>query len=329
MRRANNYGCITKLSGKRRRPYIVTKYDKKASLKPNKDGTYSEKRKILGYFATLKEAEMFLANYNTKDALPDDTEAFYNITFKEVYDIWAERHLHKLRENTQKWYNKTIKKLTPLHKMKVRELRLYHLQSFIDSLGMVDKGTFNQLKIVMNAVFEWALKNDIITKNYVQYLEADTKEVVSHKPLTHKEYEKLWRSSEDIAKLILIYCHTGVRPSEFIELKKENVYDNYFKIVNSKTKSGIRTVPIADKIKPFFNDFIGKYDYQTYLSEFKEILPNHTPHDTRATFVSFATEKGNDKVLIQKIVGHKAGDVTTDVYTTISLEPLLKVVNSI
>lgn len=52
--------------------------------------------------------------------------------------------------------------------------------------------------------------------------------------------------------LILIY--TGLRIGELLELEKENINleEQYFDVVKSKTESGIRRVPIADCILPFF-----------------------------------------------------------------------------
>ena len=54
--------------------------------------------------------------------------------------------------------------------------------------------------------------------------------------------------------MILILCYTGVRVSELLDLKKQNVNldEHYFTITKSKTQSGIRKVPIGTMIYPFF-----------------------------------------------------------------------------
>lgn len=334
MKKANNYGSITKLSGKRRRPYIVTITDKKASLKPNADGSYSVKRKVLGYFEKKADAEFFLTEYNHK-RLNVPSFNYSDLTFKKIWDIWAERELTDPNASRTKSYTAAFKKLTPLYNKRIRDIRLFDLQNIIDELGDMSKSSINNVKIVMGIVFEWAIKNDIIEKDYSQYVECKSKDVKSHQPLTHKEVDGLWAKNSNISRLILIYCYTGVRPSELLELSKSNIHINekYFEIVHAKTAAGIRTVPIADKIIPYFkwfvNELLGKYEYNDYIYYFKKEFPLHTPHDTRSTFISFATEAGNDKILIQKIVGHKSGDVTTDIYTKLELKPLLKVVNSI
>ena len=67
---------------------------------------------------------------------------------------------------------------------------------------------------------------------------------------------------------MLIY--TGVRISEMLDLKKENIYldEQYFEIIDSKTENGIRKVPISDYILPFFKNW-----YQS--SKIEYLL--HTP----------------------------------------------------
>lgn len=49
---------------------------------------------------------------------------------------------------------------------------------------------------------------------------------------------------------ILVLLYSGVRISEMLDLKKENVHLNeqYFDVICSKTENGIRKVPIADKV---------------------------------------------------------------------------------
>ena len=42
-----------------------------------------------------------------------------------------------------------------------------------------------------------------------------------------------------------------------IDLKKENVHleEQYFDVIDSKTENGIRKVPIADKLLPYYKDW--------------------------------------------------------------------------
>ena len=73
---------------------------------------------------------------------------------------------------------------------------------------------------------------------------------------------------------MLIY--SGVRISELLDLKKQNVHlsEQYFDVIDSKIQAGIRKVPIAAKTLPFSSHWMAQgeceyllctpNDHQTY-----------------------------------------------------------------
>jgi integrase len=66
-----------------------------------------------------------------------------------------------------------------------------------------------------------------------------------------------------------------------------------------------------------------------FIKLMKEIgRPEHHLHDTRHTFVTEG-RKYMDKLLLQKIVGHKPDDITDEVYTHISFSEILIAINQI
>lgn len=54
-------------------------------------------------------------------------------------------------------------------------------------------------------------------------------------------------------QIVLMLIYSGVRVSELLDLKRENVHidEHYFNVVESKTENGIRIVPIVDKTYSF------------------------------------------------------------------------------
>lgn len=54
--------------------------------------------------------------------------------------------------------------------------------------------------------------------------------------------------------MILILIYTGVRIGKLLKFKKEDIHldKQWFQVTQSKTESGLRRVPIADSILPFF-----------------------------------------------------------------------------
>ena len=83
MRLPNGYGSITKMSGKRRRPYIIRKttgwhYDEAK-------GTQVQDCMVIGYAATKTEALKILAEYNENPYSISER----NMTFSQVWEAFA------------------------------------------------------------------------------------------------------------------------------------------------------------------------------------------------------------------------------------------------
>ena len=136
-----------------------------------------------------------------------------------------------------------------------------------------------------------------------------------------------------------------------LDLKKENVNleERCFNVVESKTEAGIRTVPIAKKVLPFFEHWMNKnkceylistpqgkhFDYRNYYDSYWKPLVNalgmdsHRPHDTRHTCISLLTTAKVDERFIQKIVGHKGQNVTRNVYTHLEIQELIQEIDKI
>ena len=72
----------------------------------------------------------------------------------------------------------------------------------------------------------------------------------------------MWKvvDSDEYLMFPIILIYTGIRIGEFWNLKKEDVHleERWFYVRESKTESGIREVPIAEKIVPFFEHWMSK-----------------------------------------------------------------------
>ena len=98
MRLPNGYGGVTKLSGRRRKPYMVRKtigwhIDEKTDKKV-------QDYVVIGYAATKSEALQMLADYNNN---PFDVSAS-KITFKEVYERWSAEKFPTVSDSNVKRY---------------------------------------------------------------------------------------------------------------------------------------------------------------------------------------------------------------------------------
>ena len=175
------------------------------------------------------------------------------------------------------------------------------------------------------------------------------KQTRPHKPFTRQKINKLWSNIHvEGVDTVLILIYTGMRIGELLELTKDNIYlrQKYIKITKSKTKSGIRLIPIHEKIFPLIYNrmnILGKYlisdntenpyNYSTYCTLWDKIMltinAKHTTHDCRhtcATLMDNAEVNYNAK---RRILGHACSDVTNGVYTHKDIRQLRKAINKI
>ena len=87
MKLPNGYGSVVKLSGKRRKPWMVRKTTG-YHIDPVKEKKVNEYI-IIGYAATKTESLQMLADYNRN---PYDTKAA-KMTFEEVYEELSLIHI--------------------------------------------------------------------------------------------------------------------------------------------------------------------------------------------------------------------------------------------
>lgn len=344
MRLPNGYGSIYKLSGNRRKPFCVRKT---VDWKDNGQPIYQ----YIGYYATRKEALQALVDYNEN---PFDLNAA-KITFAEVYDKWTDQYFEKVSNSSINGTNAAYKLCESIYDMRFVDIKLVHLQKVVND-SKKNKPTLRKLKVMLGLMYEYAVVNEIVTpdkRDMVRYLYIDkgNPNAIDRSPFKSKEIDKLWKikDSNEYVSIILIMIYTGVRIGELLDLKKEDVHldERYIYIKSSKTASGIREVPIAEKIVPFIVSWMNRdcdylicsnenehFKYRNYTDSYwKPIMEtlnmNHRPHDTRHTCVSLLAAAGVDSRIVKQIVGHKGIGVTEAVYTHMELPVKLEAINKI
>ena len=93
MKLPNGYGSVVKLSGKRRKPWMVRKTTG-YRIDPVKEKKVNEYI-IIGYAATKTEGLQMLADYNRN---PYNTKAA-KMTFDEVYEEWSKKKFPTVSES--------------------------------------------------------------------------------------------------------------------------------------------------------------------------------------------------------------------------------------
>lgn len=349
MRNPNGYGSVYKLSGKRRKPYIVRKT---VGWDIDTD-TFTEKQKYItiGYYATKQEALQALAAFNDN---PYDIQLSQN-TFTDIYERWFKDTFNdESNRSTVKNYTAAYKHCTALYDMKMSDIRPIHMQKVIDS----ENSSYNskkRIQTLFSKMYEWCMDHDCIKKDYSLQTKINAKPetAAERNPFSQKEIERLWLSVDDndYIKLVLMLIYSGVRISELLNLKKEDVHleEQWFDVKQSKTDSGVRVVPIADKVLPFWQEFMqrskGEYaictvngqklTYDNFKAKYwrplmQQLNMKHTIHETRHTFISQCVAKNINMTVIKKIVGHKSiMNLTERIYTHVDVAELLEAVNKL
>ena len=225
------------------------------------------------------------------------------------------------------------------------------------------KSTLDKHKLILKSMFDAAIDNDLCYKNPVKNIRFQHVSDSAVKKVWTKEQAE---TAEKYARHcwcldIVLYLHTGLRRSELLGLKWEDidfeentlhvqraVVQTKGKIVVDKPKSAT-----SDRIVPFSADF-GKYlkkfqsdnEYvmgndgimspATYSKHFHDFMkkmsaatgvPELTPHELRHTYGTLRREEGVDIYTIQKVMGHADISITASIYVHNDIDVLKKQLN--
>lgn len=373
MRSPNGYGSIAKMGGKRRNPYrvqittgweFVKDEDGDLVLDDNGEPKMRRVRKTMGYYPSRQAAMIALAEYNKS---PYDLDVA-TVTWLDVWDKWGNDAIKNASKSLAPQLKKAHERCAPLYSMKMKDIRKGHMQDILDSVSDMSATSQQRLKYVMTQNFKWALENDVVVKDYSQFLTVDVKqkEEELHFPFTTDEIKALWKHEEQLATLpvgksrtttvqahraMLVLIYTGMRVMELGELKAADVHleERYIDLRGTKTKSAKRFVPLHKDIIPVIEKLLAdggehlvvsglgkplRYDqWNTYvLGAANEAAGGkHTLHDTRHTFISAAERSGlaAESIILKRIVGHSTKGNTTAIYTHKDLTDLLEAIDKV
>lgn len=288
MKLPNGYGGISKLSGKRRKPYMARittgwGYDEDTEV-------FKQLRPILGTFAKREEALHALDEYHQD---PYDIKKWCT-TVEQLYCSWTDKYFEKLKSDSS---SRTImcawKYCKPLYSMRVKDLRAFHIKELMDNAYMISErgstkgqrveataGTKARIKSLFNLMLDYALEYEVVRINFartfdisdeiVQEKEAQKR---SHIIFSESERNILW-DNVGVLKFvdwILIQTYMGWRPQELAILRLDEVnLDEWFMQSGMKTVAGKqRCVPIHTRIRELV-----KKNYDNAVSLNSEFLFN-------------------------------------------------------
>lgn len=340
MKRANGTGSITKLSSNRRNPWWV---------RVQCDSNGYRIRESLGYYRTKKEAVEALSRFL---ASPYDL-SIDKLTFKDIYARWTDYEFPTMSDARKRVYERMFEKCRILHNRLFKEVR------HTDFAPILDENTYSlgiEIKNLFSKMSQFAMKNDLIVKDYSKFLEYRKKKEkkVERNIFTQEELQILWDNLYKIEEVdtTLVMIYSGMRIGEIIGLTKDNIdlENKTIKGAGIKTEAGKnRVIPIHSRIFPLIlnrykmssSDLIFELKGDNYGTKHqyyrraldrlvKELkLNNHTAHDCRHTFATLMNDANSNTTAIKDIIGHSSFDLTEKIYTHKSVEQLRKEIEKI
>lgn len=321
LRRPNGTGTVYKLGGRRKRPWVAAK-----------------NKTIIGYYETKTTALEVLNRLAGRDI-----DERYNLSFKEVYECWKKEHFTNISEESKRSYEIAFKAFSPLHEKKFRLLRTTDYQKIIDD-NRDKTAIVRKYRILINQLSEWAMREEIVSTNFAQFVQIPTQSKREKPVFTNSEIKLIQNDKSETARIVSMLLATGMRISELFNLPLSDYHGTYV-IGGSKTKAGRnRIIPIRIEGREHFKYFAERsvenqkllygYSGNKNVNNFRRkdyhdllerlgIDPNKNPHTTRHTYASRAVKEGIKPEMLQKILGHSDFSTTANVYTHIDVETLV------
>lgn len=328
-KRANGTGNVTKLSGKRTKPWIA-----------RKNGVY------IGSYATRGEAQKALERLT--DA---DVNEKFNLTFKQVHDLWLPEHERTIGQHGKGSYKTALGNCEELHDLRFRSLRTSDFQKVIIRLEEkgLSKSSCEKVLQLFGQLSEWAVREGIIQTNHAKFCTITAAQKSEGRVFTTEAIKAIKASENPAADIVLILLATGCRGNELFAVPVGNCADRYF-IGGSKTDTGKnrviavaadgleayqRLLAAAKGKKRLIDGYAGNKTYANFAKrEFKELmkdigLEGFTPYDCRHTFTTQAIRAGIDKQTLRRMLGHADLATTDKYYTHLELDDILKAVDGL
>lgn len=303
---------MRKLSGRRRHPW-------QAVVSAGHEIRHNEvcvKQRSLGCYATRKEAFEALAEWQTNHVNAE-------LRYMTVDDVWKAIYPN-LKDSMKRIFSPLYEKYALLHRKRLVDVKTADIEQI--PLPPLSQSSHEKIRAMWHRIYDYGLANDIVSRDYSVYIKfADTK------PQKKKEI----LDESDIKAVIDIpvfrfLLYTGMRINELLSMKMFQVYEENgvlcFHIDKSKTQAGIRVIPVHSELMDYLGD--GKYviephhTYTFYRYQLMEISKEHTLHDFRRTFASYAKSGGADDYYIKRLMGHISDDITKDIYTQAFIKDL-------
>lgn len=338
-------------------------------LTKRKDGRYMKTKTINGikvFFYSSETKERKAQMDIEKQMLEYSHRETVGKKLSDVCDEWERIHYEKVKVQTMERYKSYVKRFSEFFGNKyIKKITPADVERFLHSLvldGYSTKTIKDQASIV-KLIMKFAIIKGYIKKNPSQYItppKGREKEV--REALTDEDVKRIKSdTSSDFGRIAYFLLYTGLRKGEMLALtygdidykgctvcvnKSIEYLGNKPRVGTTKTKAGVRLVPLPDVLKPIVKkgkhkstDIIfGKdgapmpksYFRDHWVRYCKDIGISATPHQLRHTYATMLFEWNITEKDAQTIMGHSDIAVTHNIYThirTAHMEDTIKNIN--
>jgi integrase len=308
------------------------------------------KKPVYIYGKTMAEINRKILSYKTKEE--------QGRTFKDVADEWWAIKYDEYAAQTLRGVAPAYKRIVEMFgDFIIAEITPRHISMFfvdLANMGMTKK-TISNHKSILNQIFDEAVVNGDIKFNPCLSVKV-TKGASSQKrdSATTSEEEKILQSADVWIFPFIALC-TGMRKGEILALQWKDIdFDSEIISVTKsiyhvghkayvkppKTESGIRTVPLVNRLKSVLLQSKGaddeyvvsgkeplqEYQFEKKYRDFQRITGvKATAHQIRHSFATLANEAGVEGKSAQEVLGHAQLSTTMDIYTDFRKKSLDKV----
>lgn len=265
------------------------------------------------------------------------------ITLYQLFNEWHPNHSKGLSNSAKMSYTNALRHIHPILHISIHTVRFSDLQGIIDAMHAkgLSYSSCKKVRTLLNQLFNYAIVNDYINKNYAPHLNLGTNTpTIKRRIFTRQQINKLWRMDHTTAHMILILLYTGLRIGELLNLRRQDINRKslFLIVAKSKTAAGQgRLTPIHRRIWPLIemaynttDDYLFNISYSSFRKKFTKLMKalncKHTIHDTRHSFASMLDTASAPPNTVRALMGHKNGDITMRVYTHKTIRELRRAI---
>lgn len=236
--------------------------------------------------------------------------------------------------------------------VKITEIRRLQVTMFINQQGKKAPQTVQNWLTCLGSLYEYARRShdDIAPDNPFHGMNLEARATIeSYQPFDPDQMQKLLDSAEpEIRNIIAMGLFSGCRLDELASLKKSEIQTvegvRCFYISKSKTKAGIRHVPIHSRLSEIVDEYLshaygeylfpqanrinrkdgkkGPFYSQAFTRLRRRVLPTATDrqcfHSLRGMFITCLDRAGVPEQRIGAITGHTDQKSKTEAFRTYS-----------